>query len=73
MDSARNQLRERLVTFTEGRSPHDLGGEKCSNILYSLSAETANIATNLARSVQDARRRGGRQVLFKSEDLPLLP
>lgn len=74
MDSALTQLRERLAAMKEGRLPDDLGGEKCSHILYNISPETAKIAANLARLAQGARPRGGnRQILFKSEDLPLLP
>lgn len=74
MDVAYKELRERLVAFTEGRLPDDLGGEKCTTVLYNLSAETANISANLARLAPSGRPRGGnRQILFKSEDLPLLP
>ena len=75
MDSAQIiELRERLTALKEGRLPNGLGGESCSSILYNIPEETATIAVKLARLAPDGRRRGGnRQVLFRSEDLPLLP
>lgn len=74
MDTAQvNQLRDRLVAFKEGRLPDDLGDEQCPT-LFCLTEETANIAVSLARLAPSGRSRGGnRQILFKSEDLPLLP